>query len=163
MQRGEQLMEPCEGQLHLRLDADRPHRMQTRRGPDQLINKRALADTRLAPDKQGAALPRLHRPREPLEDRDLARSANVVHRPPRAPTKCGMQNSHLSSGSAERAGFEARGCASIHASAASDPGYPGQASAGRSMLSRSSFRELMFNLVNTFRRCHSTVRALMNN
>ena len=89
MQRGEQLMEPCEGQLHLRLDANRPHRMQTRRGPDQLLDERALADTRLAPDKQRSPLPRLHRSRESLEDRDLGGSAKVVHRPPRALTRCG--------------------------------------------------------------------------
>ena len=42
-------------------------------------------------------------------------------------------------------------------------GYGRPAWAGRSMLSRSSLRELRFNLVNTLRRCHSTVRALMNN
>ena len=82
MQRGEQLMEPCEGQLHLRLDANRPHRIQTRRGQDQLINERALADTRLAPNNQRTALTGLHRPHESLQHRDLAGSANVVHRPP---------------------------------------------------------------------------------
>jgi hypothetical protein len=67
-----QLMQPREGQLHLRLHPHGP-RYQAPRGPSgQVVEQRGLADARLTAHHQGPALTGPHASNEPVKDATFA-------------------------------------------------------------------------------------------
>ena len=65
--RRQQLMQPGEGQLHLRLDTDGTRHPKARRLLDQVLEQRRLAHARLAAHHQGPALARADRFDEVVE------------------------------------------------------------------------------------------------
>ena len=70
-----QLLQGRERELHLRLDTDRPHDPEPRRGPDRGLQQRRLADPRLAAHHQHPALPTTHRLKQPIQRLALAAPA----------------------------------------------------------------------------------------
>ena len=78
--RRQQLMQPGEGQLHLRLDAGGTHDQAVRCLRDQVIQQRGLADTRFAADHQRPALTPANSVGEPVKLVALAASALQVRR-----------------------------------------------------------------------------------
>ena len=73
--RRQQLMQPGEGQLHLRLDAGGAYHTAAGRLLDEVVQQRRLAHARLAPQHQGPALARADRFDEPVEHVALAAPA----------------------------------------------------------------------------------------
>ena len=79
--RRQQLMQPGEGELHLRLDAGGTHHATTRRVVDRVVQERRLAHPRLAAQHQCPALARAHGVDEAVEHVAFAAPAREPCRP----------------------------------------------------------------------------------
>ena len=75
-----QLMQPGEGQLHLRLDPHRAHHPAARRLPGQVVQQRCLAHPRLTADHQHAALAGPHGLDDAAESAHLAAGPSAPRR-----------------------------------------------------------------------------------
>jgi hypothetical protein len=67
-QRRTELVKGGEGELDLRLDAERPHDPQIRRRLDGVVEERGLPDPRLAAEHQRRAVAGAHRRQQSIED-----------------------------------------------------------------------------------------------
>jgi hypothetical protein len=71
-ERGTQLLNRCERELHLRFDPGCPGDPKLARSTDRVLEQRRLADARLAMDHQHAATPAAAAVQEPVEHLPLA-------------------------------------------------------------------------------------------
>ena len=71
-ERGTQLLNRCERELHLRFDPGRPGDPKPAPSLDRVVEQRGLADARFAMHHQHAATPAAHAVQQPVEHLALA-------------------------------------------------------------------------------------------
>ena len=78
-ERGTQLLNRCERELHLRLDPGRPGDPKLARSLDRVLEQRRLADARFAVRHQHAAAPAAHAVQQSIERCPLTFAADQLH------------------------------------------------------------------------------------